>query len=72
MAEEESVSQIERVQAFLSIDEEEGLAVAVFHPTGCDMVSLKDFMEDSLDDMPREQRLKYAIAFEKFVKDLRK
>lgn len=63
------MSEIE-TQCFLSVEKEEPLSVCVFHPTGFKAIGIKDFIDDSLIDMSRDMKLKYAMVFKDFIKRL--
>ena len=61
---------MEDTTCFLSVESEEPIGVCVFYPHGFNHIPIKEFLNESLIDMSRDVRLKYAIAFRDFVKKL--
>ena len=61
---------MEDTTCFLSIESEEPIGVCVFYPQGFKHIPIKEFLDESLINMNRDVKLKYAIAFMDFIKKL--
>lgn len=57
-------------QSFLSIDDDQPLAICIFDDLGCDVIPLDKFLADSKGDMSKAQAKRYAEALQVFVNDL--
>ncbi len=57
--------------AFLSVENDQPLGICVFHKYGGEHIPLDDFFNESLPELGKDIRIRYAEAFENFSKRLR-
>lgn len=57
---------------FLSLEEDQPLAIFWANETGCDVYPLDKFLKDSKVDMSKEQAARYATELQIFIDDLMK